>query len=216
MTHPWERMPGEVEHWFQRFERFRLMGVGRDLNSAYNQERVAKGLQESSEASGFWRKVAKANRWYERAEAWDAYLTQEREAEYEARWKKEIMGKTEVLGRISRMGRAKPSDFFNWSSSGRIIGFNMDVLNAHGDLVKKLGSKETANGTEYIIELYDGQASTFQMGRHYKLFTDVQEHSGTMNTIEMSMAEWQAQQAAARKQAGEVLDLFEENEEADA
>lgn len=92
----------------------------------------------------------------------------------------------------------------------------MGMLNAHGDLVKKLGSRETANGTEYIIELYDGQASTFQMGRHYKLFTDVQEHSGTMNTIEMSMAQWQAQRAGPLpKQAGEVLDLFEENEEAD-
>ena len=216
MTRPWERLPEETERWFLRFEHFRMMGVGRDLNTAYNQERVAKGLQESSEASGSWRKVAKANRWYERAEAYDAYLTEQAAAEYEARWKKEIMGKVEVLGRISRMGRAKPSDFFNWSSSGRITGFNMSMLEQHGDLVKKLGSKETANGTEFVIELYDGQAAAFQMGRHYKLFTDVQEHNGTLNPVEMTLAEWQAQQAAARKQAGEVLDLFEENEEADA
>lgn len=54
-----------------------LMGWGRDLNTAYNQERVAKGLQESSEASGSWRKVAKANRWYERAEAYDARLAEQ-------------------------------------------------------------------------------------------------------------------------------------------
>ena len=42
------------------------------------------------------------------------------------------------------------------------------------------------------------------------------ENGGPLNTVEMTLAEWQAQQAAARKQAGEVLDLFEENEEADA
>jgi len=216
MTQPWERLPEENNRWFQRFEAFRLMGPTRSLGSAYAAERAGKGLEESGDAPGSWRKAAKAYCWHQRAEAWDKHLTEQREAEIEARWQAEIMGKTEVLGRISRMGRAKPSDFFNWSSSGRITGFNMSMLEQHGDLVKKLGSKETANGTEYIIELYDGQASTFQMGRHYKLFTDVQEHNGTLNTVEMTLAEWQAQQAAARKQAGEVLDLFEENEEADA
>ncbi len=104
MTHPWERLPEESSFWFQRFERFRLLGPTRSLAGAYNAERVSRGLDESENAPGSWRNAAKANRWHERAEAYDTYLTEQAAAEYEARWKKEIMGKTEVLGRISRMG----------------------------------------------------------------------------------------------------------------
>jgi hypothetical protein len=212
---PWDRLPNETNRWYQRFSAFRLAGPTRSINGLYNQERVAKGLERAQSASGKWREMASSNRWVERAEAWDTYLSERAEAEYEARWQKEIMGRTEILGRLSRMGRAKPHDFFTWDKHGGITGFNMRMLNDHGDLVKKLGTKTTLYGTEYIIELYDGQAATVKMGQHEKLFIDVQEHQGQVTSVEMTMAEWQEMQSKNRQKAVETLAAFEDEVESE-
>lgn len=220
MSQPWERLPEENNRWYQRFDAFKLLGPGRTLIAIYNRERVAAGRNESAEVSGAWRKKVRLYRWVERAEAWDKYLTDQREAEYlaerarvDAQWEAEVMRRPEILGRLSRMGRARPHDFFTWSPAGRMTGFNMQMLEAHGDLVKKMGSKETSNGPEFMIELYDGQAATVKMGQHEKLFTDQVEHSGTVNQVEMTLDQWKAAQQQARAQVAETMGVFEDGEE---
>lgn len=134
---PWERMEDETNRWYHRFEAFRLLGVSRSLNAAVNQERVAKGRTESRHAPGSWRNAAEKWRWYERAEAWDQHLIDEKEAAIraaqeanEAAWKAKIMGPTETLARISDHGRNDMREFFkiatrwteNPSATEEIIG----------------------------------------------------------------------------------------------
>lgn len=167
----WDRLPEESNRWFMRFERFRLAGPGRTMIAIYNAERVARGLEESAALSGRWRKVIKLRRWVERAEAWDQYLVDQAAAEVEARWQSEIMGKTEILGRLSEQGRTSIHEFFNVVGN-RVAGFNMEKFRTHGHLVKKMSQNETANGTNYALELYDGQNALVTMGKHEKLFTD--------------------------------------------
>jgi len=174
----WAQQEGESNRWYQRFFAFCLMGTGRTIQGIFDQERARKGKTESVQASGSWRRAAKLYNWVERAEAYDKHLSDQKAAAIEARWQAEIMGKTEILGRLSRMGRANPYDFFIWDEFGRITGFNKSMLREHGDLVKRLGTKETAMGTEFIVELHDGQAATVKMGQHEKLFTDVTEVTG--------------------------------------
>lgn len=169
---PWAQQEGESNRWFHRFEMFKLMGTGRSQTAVFNQERVQKGLPESIQPTGAWRKRIKEFNWVDRADAWDKHESEVRAAEIEARWKAEIMGPNEVLGRLTRMGRFKAYQFYLWDEFGRITGFNMRMLKEHGDLVKKMGTKETTMGTEFMVELYDGQAAVVKMGQHYKMFTD--------------------------------------------
>jgi hypothetical protein len=178
MAEIWEQLPEESNRWYQRFFAFCLMGPGREMNRAYNQERVAAGRPESAEASGGWRNRAKQFRWLERAQAYDKYLSDKAAAEYEARWAAQIMGGTEVLGRLSVQARASVYDFLRLDQNGKIIGFNLDALREHGHLIKKIATKTTATGDEYTIELYDGQAALVKIGQHERLFAELQEITG--------------------------------------
>jgi hypothetical protein len=109
---PWEQMDGEPNRWFQRFERFRLMGLGRSILSCVNRERVAKGRAESDDAPGSWRNAAKAWDWRARAEAWDKHISEQAVAEAEARWKAVIMGPLEIQAIYSQQARADIGVFF--------------------------------------------------------------------------------------------------------
>lgn len=113
--HPWERREGESNRWFRRFESFRLMGPSRSLIACVNREKVSKGLQESRYTPGSWRKQAVAFDWRARAEAWDQHLIDAAAAAAEAQWRAHVMGKTEVLGRLSEHGRVDISRFFKTS-----------------------------------------------------------------------------------------------------
>ena len=214
-AHPWDRQDREPNLWYQRFERFKLAGPTRSLLEIYNAERVAKSRGESPQAPGSWRDASKAWRWHERAEAWDKHLSDLASARVEAEWAGQIMGRTEILGRLSQQGRAKINNFFRFNSAGKITGFDMEYLEQFGHLVKKIGVKDTLYGTEYTLELYDGQTALVKMGQHEKLFVDVQEHQGQIKTVEMTLAEWQAAQAKSRQAAAETLAAFGEEIEDD-
>jgi hypothetical protein len=115
---PWERMTGETSRWFQRFEAFRLKGVGRSLLGIANEERVAKGQRESHYTPGSWRNAARAWDWQARAEAWDQHLTDQKIAAIqaaEAAWVAKIMGPNETLARISEHSRNDLREFFKIS-----------------------------------------------------------------------------------------------------
>lgn len=78
---PWERQSGETARAYAAFLRFRDLGPGRSLAAAY---RAATGRQQAGEPSGQWRGWHAAHAWRARAEAWDAHLARQAQAEQEA------------------------------------------------------------------------------------------------------------------------------------
>jgi hypothetical protein len=223
-AYPWERLPDEPNRWFGRFERYRLMGPGRSIQGACNRERVGKGRKESADAPGSWRNASKSWHWIERAEAWDQYLVDEAAAAVEAKWAADVMGPTEVLSRLSTEGRVNIGDFlttkrvplrdkkgFLRDADGNVMfeetwDISLAMVHSHGHLVKSI----TATQYGPRIELYDGQAALVQMGKHHKLFVDVQEQNGEIHHVEMTLAEWKEQQQKNRQAAGAVLAQFGE------
>jgi hypothetical protein len=104
---PWEQMENEPNRWFQRFERFRLMGPGRSIEGAWKAEE--SGGKRPGKA---WYKYSSIFRWNARAGAWDKHVTEQAEAEAEARWKALIMGPLEIQAIYSQQARADIGVFF--------------------------------------------------------------------------------------------------------
>ncbi len=77
----WDRLPNEPVLWYDRFDTFRLLGTGRNLDAAY---RACRKI-ESGRAGAVWRKNAEKWNWQERAEAWDAAERERFRAEDEER-----------------------------------------------------------------------------------------------------------------------------------
>lgn len=95
----WERRDNESNLWFDRFDRFRLLGVRRSKLALYRAERLesakakaAKDGKPFDEAKykapksvpKSWDEAAKIGDWQSRAEAWDKAEIQRRQEEYEA------------------------------------------------------------------------------------------------------------------------------------
>lgn len=68
---PWDRQIKEPSKWFERFERFRMLGPKRSLRATYNGERADNGDGEKPTVASSWTKNSKKWRWIERADAWD-------------------------------------------------------------------------------------------------------------------------------------------------
>lgn len=78
---PWERMDGEINRWFQRFEIYRSLGYTRSIFSAYETER--KNLQKpvrfrqgQRHPPVEWTMNASKWKWIVRAQAYDEYERQ--------------------------------------------------------------------------------------------------------------------------------------------
>jgi hypothetical protein len=74
---PWDQLPDEPDMWFDRFDRFRLMGSSRSLNAIYNEERAKVGDPPLSSVPPSYREYAQKFRWRERATAYDEALRSE-------------------------------------------------------------------------------------------------------------------------------------------
>ncbi len=83
----WQREPNEPNLWFDRFNRFRLLGPRRSLLAVYNAEQADKSGTKRRKTPGAWDAAAKEWRWRERAEGWDAYCQRREERNWEARRK---------------------------------------------------------------------------------------------------------------------------------
>lgn len=62
----WDRQPGETAQWYNRFTRYRLMGLSRSIRKVFEAEN-----RRSKNLPGNWLRVAEKWNWRERAEAWD-------------------------------------------------------------------------------------------------------------------------------------------------
>lgn len=121
------------------------------------------------------------------------------------------MSADEVLARLTDMARADMRDFVK---SFEIVGktaIMVDLGKALEEgkthLIKKI--KYNAQGG-LEIELHDAQAALEKVGRHYGLFRDVQEVTGSIGSYSMSKEEWQKAQQGRRKQAQEAIADFED------
>lgn len=86
------------------------------------------------------------------------------------------MPRNEILARLAAQARADLGDFF--TGSGRGVKLDLKAAKAAGlmPLVKKYS--KTKQGVS--IELHDSQAALIQLGKHHKLWTDVQEVNGDL------------------------------------
>ena len=172
---PWEQQDGEPNRWFQRFSAFRLLGPGRTVIGANNQEREKKGKPKQVNTPGSWSKAATQWRWYERANAWDSDVI----AQADKQWRKDIMGEAELLSRLSQMGRANIDDFIGLAKDGHITSIKLDELKKRGYLVKKISSSEGKTNS-ISVELYDAQSAMGMIGKHLKLFIDKDENEASV------------------------------------
>ena len=184
---PLERLPGESKRAQAAFISYALLGSGRSLRKL-----LAEFKQAERAPTRAWESLCSWSTkysWVERAARFDTQQREKALAEYEAQWKEKIMCASEVLGRLSEQGRVSIADFIvktlepildqEGQPTGETlerIGVNWDAIQKNGHLIKSLTS--TAYGPK--IELYDGQAALVNVGRHYKLFTDQQNVSGSL------------------------------------
>lgn len=115
---PWDQQEGEPNRWYQRFNAFRLAGPGRSLLGCVNEERCGKGQGRTNNAPTAWREASEKWQWRERANAYDQHLTKLAEAKIDAAWRNKIMRSTEVLGRISEIGRIGNNKFAQLQALG--------------------------------------------------------------------------------------------------
>jgi len=64
----WDRLAGEPALWYSRFDLYRLLGTGRNLDAAY---RTAADVESGRAGASWWANAEKWD-WQRRAEAWDA------------------------------------------------------------------------------------------------------------------------------------------------
>src|SRR5262249_38701486 len=62
-THPWDRQPGEPPEWFARFERYRLLGTKRSVETVYEQEPATTKRGKARRPSNHWYAVAGEWNW---------------------------------------------------------------------------------------------------------------------------------------------------------
>lgn len=124
----WDRMPGEGDRWYARFEKFRLAGPSRSVHAVYNDERESDGKARKSKIGDSvpraWSDAVTKWQWRERAAAWDEArqeLTRHEEAEaYRKMREQHLALVSTALGkckeRIDAMlpGELRPRDLITW------------------------------------------------------------------------------------------------------
>jgi phage terminase small subunit len=134
------------------------------------------------------------------------------QAEIDRRLKEKQLSADEVLARLSDMARADMRDFIKPVDVGNdrivmLVDLGKALAGGKTHLIKKL--KYNAQGG-LEIELHDSQAALEKLGRHHKLFTEVQEITGSVGSYNMTKDEWLKAQQDRRKQVGEAIADFED------
>jgi hypothetical protein len=103
---PWDQLPDEPGPAYAAFLAYRDLGRARTVRGAYRQ---AKSNPGATQASGAFSGLAKRYCWAQRAQAWDAYLEEQRNrviVEKHTRWARRWYDDTEKLQALSdRLGR---------------------------------------------------------------------------------------------------------------
>ena len=178
---PWDQQEGEPNRWFQRFSAYRLMGPGRSLLGAVNQEKADKGRERQTKAPGSWNRTCELWSWHARANAWDDDVIKQADA----KWREQIMGEAELLARLSQMGRANINDFIEIDRTGHISNINKNQLATRGHLVRKISTSEGRTNS-ISLELYPAPEAMQMLGKHLRLFEkDDQVNMGNGQPFEL-------------------------------
>lgn len=165
--HPWEQLEGEPSRWFQRFSAFRVMGPGRTVKGAEDAERATAGkIGQKNYTSGAWSRAVEKWNWRARADAWDRWVIEQADA----KWKAEMMGEAELLGRLSQMARGNIHEFVELNNDGQIFSVKIDELERRGYMVRKISTSKKTDSVS--VEMYDAQEAMAMIGKHLKLFTN--------------------------------------------
>jgi phage terminase large subunit len=175
----WDRQEGEPNRWFQRFSQFRLLGYTRTIEAVYRADCLAKG-RVARRPYKSWFTAIEQWQWRARAEAWDKHLSDLAAEMVETAWRSRIMAEVEVLGRMSEMGRVNIRDFVKLGADGHITGFDEEMLQDHGFLVKKIASSK-GRTKSLSIEMYDAQEALKTMGAYHRLFSGQEERRSEGN-----------------------------------
>lgn len=110
-------------------------------------------------------------------EAYRLLRNAEIRARVDALMAEQAMPKAEVLGRLTAQARADIGDLF--TPSGRGVRLDMKRARELGltPLIKRYSRSEQGTVT---VELYDAQAALQLLGKYYKLWTEVHEHTGEL------------------------------------
>lgn len=79
----WEQQRDEPNEWFDRFERYRLLGVSRSIEQVYKDEQQSARKRGSARPNSSWYEAAKRWAWQRRAEAFDAFEREQAKVEHE-------------------------------------------------------------------------------------------------------------------------------------
>jgi phage terminase small subunit len=90
------------------------------------------------------------------------------------RLKEKTMSADEVLSRLAEQARSEQTKYL--VSNGNI---DLERLIADGKAHLVKGTRWDGKGN-LTIEFHDAQAALVHLGRHYKLFTDQMEHTGSV------------------------------------
>lgn len=96
----------------------------------------------------------------------------------QARLAEKAMPADEVLARLADHARASMRDFISTDEQGKPTGFNLGP-NTPQHLIKKVSITDKG----ITFELHDSQAALVHIGKHYGLFVDRTEHSGSIQYV---------------------------------
>ena len=126
MAELWERLPEEDNKWWDRFERYRLMGINRSFLGVYTQEKRDRAAQQGHEfkqpksTPGSWTQHIIDYQWETRAHAWDEHERQLRVKEADARRANEVAKAREIM----------------WTSLQALQGIAGRIINTMGEQAK--------------------------------------------------------------------------------
>lgn len=100
---PWDRQPNEPSAWFERFERFRLLGANRTIEAVFQQEQGDAKGSKGKRPTRHWYEAADTYQWRWRSEAWDDAERQKERDRYEQERQKEREARLALL----RAGRSR-------------------------------------------------------------------------------------------------------------
>lgn len=101
----WERQSAEPIQWYERFTRYRLMGMGRSIRKVLEAEN-----QRPKNIPGNWLRMAEKWNWRERAEAWDFAEIEAQRMRDEEAFRQELQAHRENALAVVREGLAMSLD----------------------------------------------------------------------------------------------------------